>query len=252
MVTVLSAVTLAIAAMFQSAPDRVLAEPTSDPDARIMSDLFFRYIPEGTVADCLVTFTYDTEKTESEANRTDLGDILYQAVFDFAQNDDFRAIGQMRGHQRNNSYIFPSDCGNTATKAQAIADRANMMQSEIHIVLTAPDAALLAEIGDRPMWDWEGFKPDELRLREAAMASPCRPDGWRDTASWYLTESRQTPIDQNRKSDLLNRAKLMSALGDVLAGGDMSQTVSSAYGSAEEQAFVKAMLEVQLSATECD
>ncbi len=53
-------------------------------------------------------------------------------------------------------------------------------------------------------------------------------------------------------SDRLDRSSLIFVLGFVLAGGDMSQTVSSAYGSAEEQAFVKAMLEVQLSATECD
>lgn len=248
----LGAATLAIAAMFQPAPDKALAKPPPDPDARIMSDLFFRYIPEGTVADCLVTFTYDKSRSDPDADFSDLGEFVFQAVFDFAQHDDFRVIGQMSGREHYESYIFPSDCAESTSKAQAIADRANTMQSEVHIVLTTPDATLLANFGDRPMWEWEGFKPDELRLRKAAMASPCRSDGWRHVASWYSNESTQSPIDKNRKSDLLNRSKLMSALAAVLAGADMSKTVSSAYDSAKEQAFVEAMLYAQLSATECD
>ena len=64
----LGAATLAIAAMFQPAPDKALAKPPPDPDARIMSDLFFRYIPEGTVADCLVTFTYDKSRSDPDAD----------------------------------------------------------------------------------------------------------------------------------------------------------------------------------------
>ncbi|MBP5858737.1 hypothetical protein KAJ83_17085 [Marivibrio halodurans] len=250
-----AALCVAIPAILSAVPaswDPAYAGSQPDPDARIGAHFFFRYLPEGTVADCLVTFSYDEARTDPDADLDDLGGIVYLAAFDYARAVDFRIPGIMRGSGRRISYVFPSGCDETVKMAGAIADRANESQSEIHVTLIAPDSDLLKEIGGQPMWKWQGFDPRELALRESAMASPCRPDGWREVASWYLGEAKKASIGKLKETGLLTRYKLISSLSDVLAGADTSDILAERYDSAEERAFVKAMLDAQLSATECN
>lgn len=226
-------------------------ETTINADTRIMSDLFFCSLPEGKVADCLVTFTNDRDKTDPDANLSELGNVIYLAVIDYAQTDDFRVPGQVTGKQRKYSYIFPSDCDDAAIRAQAIADRANAMQANIFVVVTEQDPDLIERIGDRPMWVSRGFQPEELALRRSAVASPCLPNSWRKLGTWYAASAKRATLDASTRKDLMTRSKLMFALADVLAGADIFDIVRSAGSSAKEQEFVLGLLKAQLSVSEC-